>query len=151
MLRSYNHKSSTKERIGPGRKNGQLTGDLTIHGIYNIKPHLSSEALPNPITLHDLNWLWPIQRKRASISVFKWCIKILEKTGSIIGDAHNPLFKRFAINRKITSLTTAIVCNFFIGQYGAQPRTPVNNYFLLIGKPIIIEHSFLISRFKHSP
>ncbi|OQB93057.1 MAG: hypothetical protein BWX84_00692 [Verrucomicrobia bacterium ADurb.Bin118] len=98
----------------------------------NRKIHLRPFAAPNPVPLHFLERIAPVNR-----------IEVLEQTPRIGGDAQHPLTHRLADDGMAANFALAIH-NFFIRQHRAERFAPPNGLLADVGEAMII-HQFAAS------
>ena len=80
------------------------------------KRHLRAAGAADPVALHGLDLLRPIQK-----------LQVVEQAIRVGGDAHHPLAQALAEDREIAALRTPIGGDFLVGQHRAQARAPVDH------------------------
>ena len=124
VLGSQNHEGSAVEGVGTGGIDGNH-----VVGTVNLEVDLGTIALSDPVRLHLLNLLRPLQ-----------LIQIIQKTICVIGNSQHPLFQVLLGHVGAAPLTLA-VDHFLIGQSGLAGGTPVDGHLLLIGQALL-EHLY---------
>ena len=141
MLRSDDHIGGSIERVGPCRVNAEhvvgnclwirlTTSTLLPFGEFrrgqDWEVDFGSGASADPIGLKLLDSRRPIKP-----------FQIADESVTVGCDTQHPLSERHTLNRMASTFALA-VNHFFIGQNGPQARTPIDERFALISKPVFV-------------
>ena len=121
-LRSKHHKSHAKDSISPGSEDGHI---IFLTSVGNLEYHFSTVAATNPVTLHILQGIGPIQ-----------ILKVSKEPSGIGRNPQLPLFHLFLLHREAATDRESVL-HLIIGQNGAQSSTPVHGSLSLIGYSIV--------------
>ncbi len=122
MLWSQYHERCPEQRIRPCG----VDRNLLVPSLYR-KVHLRTVRFSNPVRLHLLDLLRPVQ-----------LIQVIKQPLRIRCNLQHPLTEVLLRDLGAAAFAFAIH-DLFIGKTGLAGRTPVNREFLLIGKPFL-EH-----------
>jgi len=130
MLRRQHGVAHAKEGIGPGGKDLKtVLGVITsaVVGSVNLKPDDAPLRAPNPVALHGLCCLRPINPVQAGQELI-----------GIIRDLKEPLGQVAPGYLGITALAAGID-NLFIGKHGIAGRAPVDRRLVAVCKALLVE------------
>ena len=119
MFRREHHISRAEQSVRPS---GENTDFQFVDRIGDLKIHFRAFAAANPVPLHFLERIGPVNR-----------VEVGQQFLGIGGDAEHPLAHRFADDRKAADFAFA-VNDFFVGQHCAEFWTPVHRRFADIGE-----------------
>src|SRR5262245_38808818 len=119
MFRREHQERSAVKRVGSCRENANLVIAIADRGAGSFdsgyrKIDFRAFASTNPIALKQFDSFWPIK-----------IVQFVEQPLGISSDRQHPLPHRPSNNREAANLAFPIY-NLFVGQNGAQFRTPVN-------------------------
>ena len=124
MLRSQYHEGRAVQRI----RTCGIYGDLLIT-VLHLEIHLSTVRLADPVGLHLLYLLRPVQ-----------LVQVVQQAVCVRGDLQHPLTQILLGNRSAAALAAA-VDHFLICQTGLTGRTPVDGELLFI-RQALFEHLY---------
>ena len=114
MFRGDDHVSCTEQRIATGRVNAELLFSRHAVSIGNGKIYFGTVALANPVLLHVLHALGPIQ-----------LVQALQQAVAIQRDAHEPLLEVTAFYFLGAALfVRAVVQDFFVRAHNLAVLAP---------------------------
>ncbi len=143
MLRREDHVGCAEQRVGPGRVNadyavlwhgrdavalGLLVEPFVDGGAIDGEVDLRPDALADPVALHDLDRLGPID-----------LLDIGQESLGIGGDAHHPLGHCPAVDGVVAALRATFVGDFLVGQHRTQLRAPVDRHLSLVGEAVFVD------------
>ena len=117
MLGREHHVSRAEKSVGARGENPQLTVAHRQTRVVDFKIHLRAIAPADPISLHFLQRMGPIDR-----------IEVVEQAFGVGGDAEHPLAHRLADHREIAYLAPAID-DFLVGEHRAEGFAPPDGRF----------------------
>ncbi len=95
--------------------------------------HLCPDALADPVALHDLDRLGPIDR-----------VDVVEQPLGVRGDPQHPLLQGPAVDGVVAPLGFALVGDFLVGQHRPQLRAPVDGHLGLVRQAILVDQVVLL-------
>jgi len=119
MFRGKYHVGNPKERVRAGGVNFQR-----FRMPFDFKSYVRPFRTANPIPLHLLHWLRPIQ-----------IVKILQEAFGVSSNFKNPLAYTFADNPGFASFAETIY-NLFVGKAGFARRAPIDWAFGFVSQPL---------------
>ena len=129
MFRREHHERRAVKRVGTRRENADFSGRIV-----DLEIDLCAFASADPVALEQFDSFRPIES-----------VQFVEQSLRIRGDAQHPLPHRPPDDREAADLAFAID-NFFIGQNGAELRTPVHRNVSDISEPNAIRIIAAIGR-----
>ena len=104
------------------------------------KIDLGPGAAPDPVALHELDGLGPVER-----------VQPTQQAIGISGDPQHPLAQRPAVHRMVAAVAAALAGHLLIGQHGAKGRTPVDRHLVEIRQTLIIQDPALLTLVELGP
>ena len=95
---------------------------------------------PDPVALHGLDLLRPVQH-----------VQVVEQPVGVGGDPHHPLPQPLPEHREVAAFAAAVGGDLFVGQHGAQARTPVHHRFGLVHQAVPVDHVGALARRQLDP
>ena len=133
VLRRQHHVGGAEQGVGAG-------GEHLDVGAVGVEEHRRPSGPPDPVALHGLNLLRPVQD-----------VEVLQQPIGVGGDPHHPLAQPFAEYRKVTALAAAVSGDFLVGQHGAQARTPVHHRVGAVDQPVRVDDVRALARRQLRP
>ena len=130
MVYSNHSKSCTEQSIGT---RGIYFHILSTVSSWYFKMHSSTMRFTDPIALHSLNFIWPIN-----------AIEVFNQAMTVGSNAHGPLRKLTLKNREITALRLTFSSNLFISKNSSQTWAPVHRRLRNISQTELVEHIVLL-------
>ena len=128
MLRRQHHEGCAKQRVGSRGEHFNITGT-------RCKAHPRTFAAANPVALHDLDRLGPVE-----------AFEVVEQAVGICRDAHRPLPHVAFKDGIVADVAAAIGGYFFIRQDGAEPRAPVDGRIGQISQTVVVHQLLALAR-----
>ncbi len=122
VLGRQDHIRGTEQGVRPG---GEDLDPLTI----GIEFHLRATGSSDPVALHGLYVLWPVQ-----------AVQIVDEPVGVGGDAHHPLPQPLPEYREVAALTAAVSGDLFVGQHRAQAGAPVDHRIRLVHQAVRVQY-----------
>ena len=104
------HVRGSEKRVGPGGEHLDL-----VIGAGHTERHLSTARTADPVALHGLDLLGPVQQ-----------LEVVEEAIAVGGDAHHPLAQAFTEDREVAAVAATVRGDLFVRQHSSQPGTPVD-------------------------
>ena len=128
MLRRQHHEGCAKQRVGSRGEHFNITGT-------RCKAHPRTFAAANPVALHDLDRLGPVE-----------AFEVVEQAVGICRDAHRPLPHVAFEDGIVADVAATIGGDFFICQDGAEPRAPVDGRIGQISQTVVVHQLLALAR-----
>ncbi len=125
VLRRQHHEGYTEDGIGAGGKYPDLF--LGHAGVVKAKRYLRAEALADPVALHALDALGPVDTLE------------LQQLVGVLRDPEEPLLEVAADDRGLAALADALPHHLLIGQDGLAIGAPVNRGAGAVSQPGLVE------------
>ena len=126
MLGSQHHERDAEDGIGTRRKNFQLSVQS-----FQAEKHLGSFAPADPVALYLFERFTPLQ-----------AVEAVQHPLCISRHTQQPLLHQLLFDRK-TAAHRKPVFHLVIGQYGSEPRTPVDQCVGPERQPVVLQHVLL--------
>ncbi len=143
VLRAHDHVRRAEERIAAGGINGndilhrpgcgaargpvRSSGDGRTAFGHNFKVHQRARGLADPVALHLLDALGPVER-----------VEILQEPLGVFGDLQHPLAHRPADDGMVAALRFA-VDDLLVREHRAERGAPVDRHFRDVGEPLLVK------------
>ena len=124
MASGHGHVGDAHQRIGAGGVHRQRLAGATI-GSFDIEAQLDATGFANPVALHGLDLLGPLD-----------VIQIRQQLIGVVGDLQEPQRDLLALYRR-TGTPAAAVDNLLIGQHGLVDWVPVHRGHLLVDQSFL--------------
>ena len=121
-LGRQHHEGDAEDGVGPRGKDGHIVGFAAVG---NLEIDLCSLAAANPVALHLLEGVGPLER-----------LQVVEQALGVGRNAQLPLFHLLLFHREAAADREALF-DLVVGQHGAQRGTPVHRCFALIRNAIL--------------
>ena len=128
MFGRQHHEGCTKQRVWSRGKHFDIASARR-------KAHTRAFAAANPVALHDLDRLGPVE-----------AFEVVEQAVRICRDAHRPLPHVAFENGVVADVAAAVGGNFFVGQDGAETRAPVDGRIGQIGQAVVVHQLLALAR-----
>ena len=122
VFRRQHHVSRAKQRVGPRGEHADSGIGNRQSAIGNRKIHFRAFAAANPVPLHFLERIAPVNR-----------VEVVQQFLGVGGDAEHPLAHRLADDGKAADFALA-VHDFFVGQHRAELFAPPDRRFADVGE-----------------
>ena len=126
MLGRENKECRTEQRVGASGEHFNAAGR-------GVERDSCTFAAVNPVALHHLDWLWPIQT-----------IKIFDEAICIRCDAHHPLLHVALEHGIVADVASTFRRDFFVRKNGAEAWAPVHRSIGEIRQAICIDKNMLL-------
>ena len=117
MLRRHHEEGRAEERVGAGREDRVVDPQLLV-----AEDHLGALGAPDPVALHRLDVLGPVDRR-----------EVVEQPLGVVGDAQEPLLELAQLDERAAALAVA-VDDLLVGEHGGVDRAPVDRRLLAVGE-----------------
>ena len=109
-------------------------------GITRCEHHRSADGSSDPVALHGLDFLRPVQG-----------VEVIKKPIGIRCDPHHPLAQSLSKDREVAAFAAAVGRHLLIGQNGAQTRAPVDQGLGPVNQPMPVDEVGLLTRRQLRP
>ena len=139
MLGRHDHEGGSEEGIGAGGEDLQA-GAGAARGVEHVEADLGALAAADPVALHLLDRLRPVEGKGAAAAVGQGPrIEVLQEPLGEGGDAQHPLLQRPPVHRVVADLAATLGGDLLVGQDRAEAGTPVDGDLLLVGHAVVVQ------------
>ena len=73
-------------------------------------------------------------------------VEIGDQPVGVRGDPHHPLLERPLVDREVAALAPAVGGDLFVGEHGAETRTPIDGRLGDVGEPVRVDQRALLRR-----
>ncbi|SLE61315.1 Uncharacterised protein [Mycobacteroides abscessus subsp. massiliense] len=123
MLRGQHHVGGAEERVGPGGEH------LDVPHARRAEQHRRTLRAADPVALHGFDFVRPVQH-----------VQVIDQPVGICGNPHHPLPQALTEHREVAALAAPVRGDLFVGQHGAQSRTPVDHRIRLVHQAIRVDN-----------
>ena len=132
MLRRKHHVRGAEEGIAASRVNcnndrGLWRPRTPAHGIFYLEIHHRPRGLADPVALHLLDALGPIER-----------IEVLQQTFGVLRDLEHPL-AHWAADHGMVAALRSTVDHLFVREHRTECGTPVHRHLGDVGEALLVE------------
>ncbi len=121
VLGGQRHVGGTEQRV---RTRGEHLDAVAVR----IELHLGTVRAPDPVALHGLDLLRPVQ-----------VLEVVDQAVGVRGDAHHPLLQVLPEHREVAALAAAVRRDLLVGQHGAQSGAPVDHRIRMVDKAVRVQ------------
>ncbi len=122
VLGRHREERRAEERVGARREH-----DVVGAGVLAAERDLGALRAADPVALHDLDVLGPLDR-----------VEVLEQPVGVVGDAKEPLRELADLDERAGPLAAAVL-DLLVGEHGLLDGVPVDRRLLLVGQTTLEE------------
>ncbi len=119
MLWRHDEERRAEERVGTGGEHGIVDPELLA-----AERHLGTLAAPDPVALHRLDVLRPVDQ-----------LEVAEQPLGVVGDAQEPLLELPDFDERSAALAATLGGDLLVGEHRLVSRAPLHGGLLAVGKP----------------
>ncbi len=118
VLGRHHEEGRAEQRVGAGGEDGVVDAELLA-----AEGHLGALAAPDPVALHRLDVLGPVDR-----------VEVAQQPLGVVGDAQEPLLELADLDERAAALAVAVGVDLLVGEHGLVFGAPLDGRLLAVGE-----------------
>ncbi len=118
VLGGHHEEGRAEQRVGAGGEDGVVDAELLA-----AEGHLGALAAPDPVALHRLHVLGPVDP-----------VEVAEQPLGVVGDAQEPLLELPDFDERAAALAVAVGVDLLVGEHGLVFGAPLDGGLLAVGE-----------------